>query len=598
MSLPAGQRLFIEDVPLLIPDDGNDYSYDTSVELSFFDAAPIPSHVHVYDAAEFDRSISYVPVRPLELKRRQDQLYSTTKRNSNSVSTKRPSEYQRTATESRQSTANVTPFRRIASGPSQVSPTNMHLGLERHAVETSYIGFSPESIGSPSGTDSESGDSTRCNDGGFSALNTSESPEDEEDHAPMTPSRAGAKALQLLGAYNMPTKPVKSPYAKPGKEHYRPFPTSMKQEIDSFFGFSPQTKSSSCNQRHNQSHIAKQLKQVHPPQQDLCTLVDRKGQVWKDEVEQEEFAGLLSHQQSEQSSMMDTKPRVAGLLPPIKLRNKASIERLSASRNSLGIPGPITIPHDNVSIVGRDRHNTWEEEEEDVFGSVGSLSRTATGITLASSRAKERISYNRQLSHPPVTQMHFLQRDPYGGTQSRTAPDFCEQAAVFRRKQPPPALTLNGRAPSALSKVVVEQIVSGRPSLPTTQLPMRTSSRLPTTAPQPSLPHTPFMAPRTAPVPPRAPKAPGRLPTRSSEGRKSEASDSSSPHTPSTPSPEHLKSEQSHHHIIQPAPTRGMSFFEDSPPPDQTHFRIGVNSKAAMREGNKIAQVVSQEYDP
>lgn len=320
--------------------------------------------------------------------------------------------------------------------------------------------------------------------------------------------------------------------------------------------------------------------------------MDQDGQVWKDESEREEFSGLLSQQRSEndgrRTNTTDDKAQASILLPPIKIRSKASMDRLSFNRGPV-ISSPLAPTHDNVAIVG-DGHHSWEEEEEDVFGSVGSLSKTSNGISLANTRVKERNRLNRQLSHPPKTpKMTFLQSDPYAGT-----PDFGynpHSQPVFKRKQPPPALTLNGRAPSAMNKFVVEQIVSGRPSLPTAQLPLRTTSKLPVPPIQSALPHTPFMAPRTAPVPPGAPKVPGRLLTSKLTWHTSEASESIGPHTPSTPSPEQPK--HGHPAITRPAPTRGMSFFEDSPPPDQTHFRLGVNSKAAMREvSGRIRRVV------
>jgi hypothetical protein len=76
------QTLSVEEVPWLVPDDGIDDSYDTSVELSFFDcspaARPIPREQYqACDtlAARTGRSpAEHVPIRPLDLKRRQ---YST-----------------------------------------------------------------------------------------------------------------------------------------------------------------------------------------------------------------------------------------------------------------------------------------------------------------------------------------------------------------------------------------------------------------------------------------------------------------------------------------------------------------------------------------
>ncbi|KAJ9104460.1 hypothetical protein QFC21_001955 [Naganishia friedmannii] len=647
------QRLFMEDVPLLIPDDDNDYSFDSSVELSFFDTPSISlANVQAHEA-EIERPFRFAPVRPLELKRRQEQYYATlnatygtpvvsrsvsgnvvlhhrrppppprasvmprspsiTSRSSLSdimapsfamttssfqprrLSFEKPAQptvalrplnqrYHTVATGSQLPGATETPLRRIASSQPPVSPTDMHFGLERYNAGACDVGLSPDSMSSPSS--SESARSNRCNNGSFHAFEARAMQEDEFDHAPMTPSRAGSKALQVLGAYNMPTKPVRNPYKKSSKEHYRPLPAAVFQEIDSFFGFSPQSKQ-------NQSRAQKFSKRSPASQPNLCTFSDEGRKGWKDELECEEYAGLLSQQRSENDERRtytsNAKSQAPALLPSIKLRSKASMDRLLANRGPI-ISSPLAPTHDNVSIVG-DAHNSWEEGEEDVFGSVGSLSKTANGISLANTRVKERNRLNRQLSHPPkMPKMTFLQSDPYAATPIYESNLHAQP--VFKRKQPPPALTLKGSAPSAINKVIVEQIVSGRPSLPFTQLPVRTTSKLAVVAvPQSELPHTPFMAPRTAPVPPGAPKAPGRLLTTTLQSHNSEASDSSGPHTPSTPSP--VQPKQSHQAVARPAPTRGMSFFEDSPPPDQTHFRLGVNGKAAMREvSGRIRRVV------
>lgn len=368
----------------------------------------------------------------------------------------------------------------------------------------------------------------------------------------------------------------------------------MLQELDTFFGFSPQSKKATQLRAHKSS---KRLPAIQP---NLCTLVAEDGHLWKDEAEREEFFGLLSQQRSEneerRTCTTDAKFQATTLLSPIRLRSKAEMDRLHGPI----ISSPLAPTYDNVAIVG-DVPTSWEEEEEDIFGSVGSLSKTANGINIANTRVKERNRLNRQLSHPPKAQkMSFLQNDPYATAQVRDSNLHAQPG--FKRKQPPPALTLKGGVPSAISKVVVEQIVSGRPSLPITHLPVRTTSKLTVAAPQAALPHTPFMAPRTAPVPPGAPKAPGRLLTTTLTSHSSEVSDSSGPQTPSTPSPEQLRVpahgmrlnfHEYHQTAARPTPTRGMSFFEDSPPPDQTHFRLGVNSTAAMKEvSGRIRRVV------
>lgn len=69
------QRLLMEDVPLLIPDDDNDYSFDSSVELSFFDTSSILPSTSVYNRSQVERPFTFAPVRPLELKRRKEQFH-------------------------------------------------------------------------------------------------------------------------------------------------------------------------------------------------------------------------------------------------------------------------------------------------------------------------------------------------------------------------------------------------------------------------------------------------------------------------------------------------------------------------------------------
>ncbi|KAJ9115053.1 hypothetical protein QFC22_005381 [Naganishia vaughanmartiniae] len=663
MSHPSQQRLFMEDVPLLIPDDDVEYSFDSPVELSFFDTSSIFPDVHAHDRSEVERPFRFAPVRPLELKRRQEQYYDTTNSTfgippvSRSVSDnvvlqqrrqppppprasvmpRSPSIASRSsftdimapsfamttssfqlrrlsfdepaqtsvplrpadprchtiATESPFSDNNTgTPFKRNATSPSPVSPTDMHFGLDGYNAGAYDVGLSPDSMSSPS--DCGSARFNRCDKESFCAFDRGEMQEEELDHAPMTPSRAGSKALQVLGAYVMPTKPVRNPYKQSSKEHYRPLPAAVFQEIDTFFGFSPQTT----------KRAQKSSKRTPASQLTICTVVDEQGQVWEDEVERKEFTGLLSQQRSEndarRNGSTDARSQTVALLPAIRLRSKASMERQSTNRGPV-TSSPLAPTHDNVAIFG-DARGSGEEEEEDIFGSVGSLSKTANGINLANTRVKERNRLNRQLSHPPpkAQKMSFLQDDPYAATPIR---DFDQHAQpIFKRKQPPAALTLKGRAPSTINKFVVEQIVSGRPSLPTAQLPVRTTSKSPFAAPQSALPQTPFMAPRTAPVPPGAPKAPGRLLITTLASHNSEASDSSGPHTPSTPSPKPPRapalghapnSKHTQQIAARPTPTRGMSFFEDSPPPDQTHFRLGVNSKAAMKEvSGRLRRVV------
>lgn len=61
----------MEDMPCLVPDDENDTSYDTSVELSFFESSPVVPRT--YNSPAVCRSTSEAePVQPLALKRRQE----------------------------------------------------------------------------------------------------------------------------------------------------------------------------------------------------------------------------------------------------------------------------------------------------------------------------------------------------------------------------------------------------------------------------------------------------------------------------------------------------------------------------------------------
>lgn len=108
-------------------------------------------------------------------------------------------------------TSNHLPLRSTsAPPPSHLSPTERHLGLGQFVEDIQYLGFSPASIGSPS--DSDSGMSRDYHVG-----------EDwVEVNAPMTPSRAGAKALQVLGGCAPVNKPGRNPFKKTKKDSYRP----------------------------------------------------------------------------------------------------------------------------------------------------------------------------------------------------------------------------------------------------------------------------------------------------------------------------------------------------------------------------------------
>jgi hypothetical protein len=109
------------------------------------------------------------------------------------------------------------PFRSASAPPSQLSPSGSPLGLNNHFVEdVHHLGFSAASISSPS--DSDSGLSPY--DINYYASDTW-----DDNPPPMTPSRAGAKALQVLGSHTTPGKSDKKNASKPRKDCYRPLPT-------------------------------------------------------------------------------------------------------------------------------------------------------------------------------------------------------------------------------------------------------------------------------------------------------------------------------------------------------------------------------------
>lgn len=328
--------------------------------------------------------------------------------------------------------------------------------------------------------------------------------------------------------------------------------------------------------------------------------MDSYGQLWEDETEREEFSSLLSdHLLENDNQTAHSKMQAAGstvLLPPIRLHSKKSMEALRDEREYRS-----STSDDEWSDRGKFFTNRVDslrqgvvstaDDDEDVFGRLAPLSKTAHGIFTSNNKTKERIIYNRQQSHPPPSTMSFLRNDPYAGTQRRhTSPRG--QPVAMKRKEPPPPLTLNHRSPSAVKQVMIEQIVSGRPRLSSFQVPVRKSSRGPAVVHSTGeIPYTPFNAPRPAPAPPGAPLAPRRVPPNSYTNNNHHTYRDSSPKTPLTPSPEQPQASQFLTRIrsspddqpdAKPLLTQGISFFEDSPSPDHTHFRFAP-SKAAMR---------------
>lgn len=303
----------------------------------------------------------------------------------------------------------------------------------------------------------------------------------------------------------------------------------------------------------------------------MTSIVDSRGQVWEDETEREEFSSLLSDHQLEQQNrktLGDSTNMV--LLSPIRLRSKQAMDALRSKRDS----------------------DSTFDSDEDVFGRLVPLSKTSHGISVASVKTKERIIYNRQQSHPPPSTMSFLQNDPYAGTQRRhTSPR--NQAAAVKRKEPPPPLTLDIRSLSTVKQVMIEQIVSGRPRLPSVQVPVRKSSKAPALMRSVTdTSYTPFSAPRPAPVPPAPPMASRRVTANPLPHANHFARHDSGPKTPQTSSPEQpavaqfltrIHSIPNDHPEERPMLLQGVSFFEDSPPPDHTHFKFAP-SKATMRD--------------
>lgn len=184
--------------------------------------------------------------------------------------------------------------------------------------------------------------------------------------------------------------------------------------------------------------------------------------------------------------------------------------------------------------------------------------------------------------------MLFLQSDPYAGTQRRHISPRNHPAAV-KRKEPPPPLTLDSRSPSTVKQVMIEQIVSGRPRLPSVQVPVRKSSRAPALVRSVTdTPYTPFSAPRPAPVPPAPPMAPRRATANPLPLGNHFARFDSGPKTPQTPSSEQpavsqfltrIHSIPDDHPEERPMLLQGVSFFEDSPPPDHTHFKFAPTKR-------------------
>ena len=303
-----------------------------------------------------------------------------------------------------------------------------------------------------------------------------------------------------------------------------------------------------------------------------------------DPSETEELSGLLPDQKVPPQEIESTDTTIlmsnyAPLLSPFRLHSRVSMEALRHKREA------------DSPIFESASPGDAQEGKEDVFGTLASLSKSAHGITLAHTKTKQRVIYNRQHSQPPPSTWKSSQHDPYVRMRRHhTSPDG--EMSTPKRKEPPPPLTLTHLSPLALKQVKVEQVVSGRPRLPSLQVPPRISSRNLAPIPFDALePRTPFMAARPAPAPPEAPQAAPRLIFNQRSNNDAALHIESSPEAPRTPSPVNMQVTQLFTRIStypedrpdqRPTLMKGMSFFDTSPSPDHTHFRFAP-SKATMK---------------
>ena len=108
------------------------------------------------------------------------------------------------------------PLRSASAPPSQKSPSESSLGLYNHSTDDfGLLGFSAASISSPSNSDSA-----------ISPFGVDYHASDfwQDAPTPMTPSRAGAKALQVLGSHTTPAKVEKKSRNRSRRDWDRPMP--------------------------------------------------------------------------------------------------------------------------------------------------------------------------------------------------------------------------------------------------------------------------------------------------------------------------------------------------------------------------------------
>lgn len=201
---------------------------------------------------------------------------------------------------------------------------------------------------------------------------------------PVTPSRAGSKAMQMLGPADLPRQGFQSgspQYKGKKRDFFRPLPRSVTahlvpeailkcvphcsgvaRELDTFWGgrAKPSKKS---------HHITTTKDLPAPPiavadrlvgQGATMAVVDGSGQVWHDLEEQAEFAWLLSEQ-----------GRGIALLSPIHLRGMPS-SPLASSPETEGdhLAEPPSGTNEAVRIVSGDQSET-DEDGCDPFGVPG-----------------------------------------------------------------------------------------------------------------------------------------------------------------------------------------------------------------------------------
>lgn len=316
---------------------------------------------------------------------------------------------------------------------------------------------------------------------------------------PMTPSRAPSKAAALLGVDKDKRSPAgQRSSSKKKSTNFRPLPSSVGLEIDSFFGDVPRKKKTPPRSRAPSRKGTSTLERgtaesasTQQPKDKAVSHVGEDGSLWLDVEEEQEFAWLLSD--------VPQRRRVSEI----------------------------------IVITGEE-----EVDDEDMWGMKAFQSVLNMPKPKPASKVKEvSAPTSVEPSTPPKQVSHlqaFLNVDPYAATSSanntpapatsplvsNTSPasdvlssspqssDNGSPSKSTKTKRRPPPLTLRGKPPTTRLPVLVvaetprEETIEAcpRPSKPSISQPR------PKTAQQ--APTTPFVRPRTAPAP-----APVQLPT-------------------------------------------------------------------------------------